>query len=53
MSDRHGASALWTTIGETQINEHATADLAGFRAGEVNYRLALYDVATNGGRYLN
>lgn len=52
MSKTHGANALWTHIGESQINEETVADLTNFKTSEVNYRIALFDVETNGGRYL-
>lgn len=52
MSSTLGANALWTNIGESQINEETTLSLENFKTSEVNYRIALFDVATNGGRYL-
>ncbi|MEU2915713.1 putative sugar O-methyltransferase [Streptomyces massasporeus] len=52
MTKVHGANALWAHIGESQINEETTSSLDNFKTSEVNYRIALFDVATNGGRYL-
>ncbi|MCE7083354.1 putative sugar O-methyltransferase [Streptomyces sp. ST2-7A] len=52
MSDKYGPNALWADIGERQINEETTVSLENFKTSEVNYRIALFNVATNGGRYL-
>lgn len=46
------AGPMWARISESQVNERTTADLRGFRSSEVNYRISLVDVKTNGVRYL-
>ncbi|HET6289162.1 MAG TPA: putative sugar O-methyltransferase [Amycolatopsis sp.] len=46
------ASKMWQQIGEAHLNREMIADLAGFKNSEVNYRLALVNVQTNGVRFL-
>ncbi|MFV2109785.1 putative sugar O-methyltransferase [Micromonospora sp. LOL_015] len=52
MSHRYGRSPLWERYNNTQVTKEAVADLAGFKSGEVNYKLALWDPRVNGVRYL-
>lgn len=50
MDDTYGRSALWEHYNSTSLTDDA--DLTGFKSGGINYKLALWDPATNGTRYL-
>src|SRR5699024_4138511 len=52
LSQVYAASAMWERIGEAQINDETITDLSHFKRNEVNARLAMVDVQTNGGRFL-
>ncbi|WP_089157708.1 putative sugar O-methyltransferase [Micromonospora sp. NBS 11-29] len=49
---RYGPSEQWRHINEAHITEEAVADLAGFKSNGVNFKLALWNPAPNGVRYL-
>jgi putative sugar O-methyltransferase len=49
---RYGPSEQWRRINEVHITEEAVADLAGFKSNGVNFKLALWNPAPNGVRYL-
>jgi len=52
MDREYGQSALWERNNATVMTEAATADLSEFKSTRVNFKLALWDPATNGVRYL-
>ena len=49
---RYGRSALWEHHNRTQVTAATSADLTGFKSSGANFKLALWDPATNGVRYL-
>nr|AFU65919.1 DacS7 [Dactylosporangium sp. SC14051] len=49
---KYGRSAQWERINRTQVTADAVSTLAGFKANEVNFKLALWDPRVNGVRYL-
>jgi putative sugar O-methyltransferase len=52
MNAKYGRSPLWEANNRTNVVEHVPGDLAAFKSGAVNYKLALWDPRTNGVRYL-
>ncbi|GAB7042964.1 MULTISPECIES: putative sugar O-methyltransferase [Catenuloplanes] len=52
MSQTYGRSPLWERYNDTQVTKEAVAELAGFKSGDVNFKLALWDPRVNGVRYL-
>lgn len=49
---RYGPSEQWRHINEAHITAEAVTDLAGFKSNGVNFKLALWNPAPNGVRYL-
>lgn len=47
-----GASRLWEQVNANDVTAEAARDLSHFRSSRVNFRIALWDPATNGVRYL-
>ncbi|WP_051043211.1 putative sugar O-methyltransferase [Nocardiopsis xinjiangensis] len=52
MDDKYGRSPLWEHHNSTAITRKAVTDLSGFKSNAVNFKLALWDPASNGVRYL-
>jgi putative sugar O-methyltransferase len=52
MSHKYGRSPLWEHHHNTQLTREAVDSLAGFKSGGVNFKIALWDPAVNGVRYL-
>ncbi|MEV7231879.1 putative sugar O-methyltransferase [Polymorphospora sp. NPDC051019] len=52
MGHRYARSPLWAHHNETHVTSEAVADLAGFKSNGVNFKIALWDPALNGVRYL-
>jgi putative sugar O-methyltransferase len=52
MSGDYGPSSLWIYNNATRVTQRASKDLAGFKSSAINYKLALWDPAVNGVRYL-
>jgi len=46
------ASRLWEYINRHNLREESVADLDCFKSGSINYKLSLWNPATNGIRYL-
>ncbi|TCP53442.1 putative sugar O-methyltransferase [Tamaricihabitans halophyticus] len=49
---KFGESGLWARYSATRVTPESSLDLAGFKSGSVNFKLALWDPAANGVRYL-
>ena len=52
MDDKYGQSPLWEYHNSTSITREAVTDLSDFKSNAVNFKLALWDPASNGTRYL-
>lgn len=52
MNQRYAASGQWQKIIQDHIGGEGSWDLSEFKASNINYRIALHDVRTNGVRYL-
>jgi putative sugar O-methyltransferase len=52
MTPSYRASRQWERINKLWINEAASADMAGFKSDQRNYKISLWSPATGGVRYL-
>lgn len=52
LSQKYGASGLWTYNTTANVTREAVRDLRDFKSNDVNFKLALWNPSTNGVRYL-
>ncbi|HET6707256.1 putative sugar O-methyltransferase [Amycolatopsis sp.] len=52
MTGKYGRSALWEQYNRTHVTRETTHELAGFKSGAPNFKMALWDPKPNGVRYL-
>ncbi|MEQ0558578.1 putative sugar O-methyltransferase [Amycolatopsis sp. NEAU-NG30] len=52
MTGKYGRSALWEHYSRTHVTGETTRELAGFKSGPPNFKMALWDPKPNGVRYL-